>query len=340
MSKLEMLDRIVPKNFLESTSLFEKENGPDVYITGSTGYVGRSLIETASFLSKYRRLKLNIWISERDAEKLQRHFLIRHSLNVMTTDLLLESEIDPHISHIIYLANPHFSENNPKDDKEIFTTSKIWIRNLIEHCSRNSSKRLIYASSGAVYNAKKYSRANLGFDEIDPIEIQNASSYAKLKIFAEEELMKAILGNNANVAIPRLFTFYGPNLPLDANFLIGNLMNSAISNHPISLKSNGTTRRSFMHSYEMSWRLLQILFSDFLGPINLGSSKPYSVSELADLFQKLFGVQYKLNAGSISESVYLPDTTLLEKKFGTSPDYSFTDSLTDWFREEKLAANG
>jgi hypothetical protein len=48
MSKLEMLDRIAPKNFLEFTSLIEKEYGSDVYINGSTGYVGRSLIETAS----------------------------------------------------------------------------------------------------------------------------------------------------------------------------------------------------------------------------------------------------------------------------------------------------
>ncbi len=333
-----MLNQVVPIEFLESAPHLTNGFEPEVYVTGATGYVGRSMIETVSFMREHRNIKLNLWISERDARKFQPPYLAKHNLKVMTKDLLLGSEIDNQISHIIYLANPHFSGTNHRLDEEITNAAKIWIENLVKYCIKHPSTRLIYSSSGAVYDRDKRLTGNMGFKEEDRIQINSKSSYAGFKLFVEEELMKVVVHNNGNVAIPRLFTFYGPNLPLKSNFLIGNLMQSVISNQPIVLKSNGTTRRSFMHSYEMTWRLLQILFSNFQGFINLGSETIFSVSELAEVFNQLFGLQYSLNEKSISESFYIPDTSLLTNRFGPRLNPSFPDSLTHWLNTEKEEA--
>jgi UDP-glucuronate decarboxylase len=338
MSKQNLLTRLITDEFAAKMVSEQKRQELDFYVVGATGYVGRSLIETLSFVSEHFNLKITIWISERDAIRIQSSFLDFHNIRLLKKDLLVGDVLERPVSHIVFLANPKFT-NDCEENNLKTLESKIWIDNLVKYVVKNNSVRLLYASSGAVYRQTNSVSEPIGLNETDPLIANSSDVYGELKKYVELKLNETIVEQNASIAIPRMFTFYGPNLPLGTNFLIGNLMQAAINNQIISLKSDGSTRRSYMHSYEMSTRLLQIIFSDFKGPINLGSSKIISVKELSSLFKDLFGIRYLLNPESKLESFYVPDTSLLEKEFGLLQDFSFKESLIEWFEYERKLAD-
>jgi UDP-glucuronate decarboxylase len=338
MSKQNLLTRLITNEFAAKMLAEQKKQELDFYVAGATGYVGRSLIETLSFVSKQFNLKITIWISERDAIRMQSSFLNFHNIRLLKKDLLVGAVLERPISHIIFLANPQFSNTNSIENNLKSLESKIWIDNLVKYLVKNGSVRLLYASSGAVYSQTKSVSETIGFNETAPLSVNSGDAYGELKKYVELKLNKAIVEQNASIAIPRMFTFYGPNLPLGSNFLIGNLMQAAINNQVISLKSDGSTRRSYMHTYEMSARLLQIIFSDFKGSINLGSPQIISVEKLSLIFKDLFGIRYILNSESKCESFYVPDTSLLVREYGLLPDFSFKDSLIEWFEDERKLA--
>lgn len=134
----------------------------------------------------------------------------------------------------------------------------------IEYCKAHPNTRLLYASSGAVYDRK--------------------TQYAYEKRAGE----RACLDAGIDVVIARLFTFSGAFL--DDDKAISRFSKSALCGEPIVIWGDGSTVRSYMHGSEMGKWLWAILRRGERGEAyDVGSDEPVTMMELAQQINAEYG---------------------------------------------------
>ena len=86
-------------------------------------------------------------------------------------------------------------------------------------------------------------------------------------------MFKNLIDNNIKVIIARCFAFVGRNLPLDKNFVVGNLIKNILDKKKLVIKSNKKVFRSYMSSNDLSYCLLKLIFGNKnkLNIYNIGS---------------------------------------------------------------------
>ena len=94
----------------------------------------------------------------------------------------------------------------------------------------------MYTSSGAVNKYLK-NKNNNKF---------NYKNYAIAKL-KNENLLRKITSKNIKTSIARCYTFVGKFIPLNSNFVIGNLINSILNKQNIILKNSNRVVRSYAH---------------------------------------------------------------------------------------------
>jgi len=255
---------------------------------------------------------------------------VRKRIEVESKTVLDDPKINSRYSHIIHLASRNaetFSSPGLSNSDPMQIT---WAKNIVRYANESSEKiRLIFASSGAVYG-KTLAPIRVLYDEA---QILNANSiltpYGRNKRALEQIFSDA--RESISVVNARLFTFYGPQLPLDKNFIIGNLMKAVVEKRSIKLKSSGTTTRSFMHQNDLAEALWKLAFSNYEGPVNVGEEKGITILELAEFFSHKFGLQFSLNPESVEETTYLPSTTRLKKAINFKPRVNFDEGVSEWY---------
>ena len=86
----------------------------------------------------------------------------------------------------------------------------------------------------------------------------------------------------------KLFAFFGPLLPIDQKYAIGNFMHSAINKTTINLKSSGLSERSYLHSSDLASQIIYLLSNPIIGPSHIGSSMHRPLLEWAEFISHVF----------------------------------------------------
>jgi nucleoside-diphosphate-sugar epimerase len=204
--------------------------------------------------------------------------------------------------------------------------------------SANPETRLILASSGAVYgsleaptNGFEEGQFNPAVTKLDSIKL---SSYGELKTRLEHSLF---LGNELGLirgAAARLFSFYGPNLPLNNNFAIGNFIDDIVNHREISVLSQGKSLRNYQHGLDLALDLISLLVSDFTGSINIGGPQNLSLLELIEKLNVISDSPYKILGNPGLERNYIPNLELFNQIFTERIQIDLTYGLKNWIEVE------
>ena len=98
--------------------------------------------------------------------------------------------------------------------------------------------------------------------------------------------------------IVRIFNTYGPRMRPDDGRAVSNFLVQALQGKPITIYGDGTQTRSFCFVDDEVRGFLALLDSDVFGPVNIGNTHEFTVTELAELVVEV--------TGSSSEVVYEP----------------------------------
>jgi dTDP-glucose 4,6-dehydratase len=180
----------------------------------------------------------------------------------------------------------------------------------------------------------------------DPIEETNTfetgivSDYQAAKIEIEKCLIEASDKNsNFKYSSPRLFAFYGPGLPIDAHFAIGNFIGNAFNREAIAIKGDKNTVRSYLHIADASTALIKLLLKPNNQPMNLGSTSEISMGDLALKLSKIFSLPNPSDTLLNNEfSYYVPSVVNLEKCIGKFDFIDFEKGVLDWVDWLKISA--
>jgi nucleoside-diphosphate-sugar epimerase len=128
-----------------------------------------------------------------------------------------------------------------------------------------------------------------------------------------------------------LFAFFGPGLPLDRHFAIGNFVQDGLNGKPIRILGNPETKRSYMFPTDLTSWLLTALVNPIEGNFNVGSEIGISMLELATLVSGLTsskGVEMLNRLEPASN--YVPSTTNFRQTFRVDESVALSEGLGWW----------
>lgn len=262
---------------------FSALNNRSVLITGGSGFVGGWLLHGLNAASIYQHKKFKVCVLDRTA-----------------FDRWMDNP-PPHYDYIFHLA-------------------PVFDRHILNQILQSRPRRIVYASSGAVY--------------LNPL-----NDYGHAKIDAENSLM----ASGADVRIARLFTFCGAYLR-PGNFAVGNFVKNALAGEPLRVNGTGSAVRSYMYGADLSVWLWKIMLDGETGSVyNVGSEQPITILELAERVKKVVNSSadiHVLNDGFTERApYYVPDTSLTRAELGVKESYLLEQQLiryAEWMRDENL----
>lgn len=230
------------------------------------------------------------------------------------------------------------SVENPVFDAEnnILGTLK-----LLECCRRFKVKKVIYASSAAVYGEPAY----LGIDEEHPIGA--FSPYGISKHTPEHYLQMYSRLYGLKYTIFRYSNVYGPRQdPRGEGGVISIFVDRMLAGKPPLIHGDGEQTRDFIYVQDIVRANLMALKAADNQLLNISCSTRHSIKDLVDVINKIMGTDFKpqftpARTGDIRHSYLLNDKA--RKVLNWEPIYSLEQGLRltiDYYRKlaEEVAA--
>jgi GDP-D-mannose 3',5'-epimerase len=218
----------------------------------------------------------------------------------------------------------------------------------------NGVERFFYASSACVYNADKQRDPNVtALREEDAYPGMPEDGYGWEKLFSERMCRHIREDFGLQTRIARYHNVYGPHGTYrggreKAPAAICRKMIEAKMNrsNKIEIWGDGHQTRSFMYISDCLKGTQDIMWSNILEPINLGSSELVSINSLVDLVEDIAGIKvqrtYNLEAPR-GVNGRNSDNTLIKQLLGWEPSTRLRDGLEKtyrWIYDQMVSRNG
>ena len=211
-------------------------------------------------------------------------------------------------------------------------------------------ERFFYASSACVYNGDKQTDPdNPGLKESDAYPALAEDGYGWEKLFSERMCRHFREDFGLNTRVARFHNVYGPHGTYNGGrekapaAICRKIIDAKLTgNKEIIIWGDGLQTRSFMFIDDCIKGIQDIMYSNIIEPLNLGSSEMVSINQLVDIVEEIAGYKmarkYDLKApkgvrGRNSEN------TLIKKYLGWEPSITLRDGMKktyDWINAEML----
>jgi nucleoside-diphosphate-sugar epimerase len=232
----------------------------------------------------------------------------------------------------------HFIPDCNARPVETWRTNVLGTACVVETATRHSVPRLIFASSGAIYQSQP-----------DPLvesaPLSSSDVYARTKEAAERVCGFYASRFPLGCIIARLFNTYGPREKVP--HLIPHVLKSAQAGTEIPL-GNLSSKRDYIYVEDTAEALLQMLAQPKFAPVaNIGSGRQYSAAEVVAQVAKLTGrdLRIRTEAGrlrAVDKPFQVANVDVMLKTYGWAPKFSLEEGLAELIRtmDGRLTADG
>jgi nucleoside-diphosphate-sugar epimerase len=336
MNRISETDLIT---ILTHTQEFQNEyfvKGSSILITGATGFIGKWLLKSLSYLNDTLNLNIKLYALSRHPEDFLEQFpdyKEKRCLTWIKGDIRTFKFPDINYNYIIHGATDSSARMNIEHPLLMSDVIIKGTRHLLDFAVECKAKRILFLSSGAVYG--KQTEKIAGFKEDyqgAPNQLAIDTAYAESKRIAEFLCVTYARQYNISISIARCFAFVGPYLPLDTHFAIGNFINDGLNGRNITITGNGSPLRSYMYASDMAiWLLTILLKGNSDEAYNVGSDKTISIKDLATIVAGFFpgikvNILNQLRATDRNQN-YVPDTRKAKAQFHFGEGVSLNDAI-------------
>ena len=232
-----------------------------VMITGGRGFIGSNLANYLKYKNKVEVYDKSDGNDIRDFSKLNK-----------------EMKGMDYVFHFAALASVTEGVKNPK---EVMDHNILGTYNVIKAAAINKVKRVVFASSSAVYGEPEYTPID------ENHKLKAVSAYPISKIFCENLLQKFKQEYNLNSIALRYFNVYGPNQNLKYGPVIPSFIKSALKDEDIIIFGDGKQTRDFIYINDVNRANVLAAKNNNYGFFNIASGKSIEIEELAKLIIEL-----------------------------------------------------
>jgi UDP-glucuronate decarboxylase len=258
---------------------------------------------------------------------------ILHLLPHPCFELIRHDIINPiylEIDEIYNLACPaspvHYQFNPIKTIK----TSVMGAINALGLAKRVKAK-ILQASTSEVYGDPEiHPQTESYWGRVNPIGIR--SCYDEGKRAAECLMMDYHRQNQVNVKIVRIFNTYGPRMAVNDGRVVSNFIVQALTHQDITVYGDGSQTRSFCYVDDMIDGIIRTMATpdDFLGPVNLGNPREFTILELAERLIRMTGSRAKIIFKPLPQddpAQRKPDIRLARETLGWQPKIPLEEGI-------------
>ena len=204
-------------------------------------------------------------------------------------------------------------------------------------------KRYFYASSACVYNADKQRDPNVtALKEEDAYPAMPEDGYGWEKLFSERMCRHFREDFGLQTRVARYHNVYGPHGTFEGGrekapaAVCRKVIEAKLTGrHEIEIWGDGHQTRSFMYISDCLKGTQDLLHSDIIEPINIGSSELVSINRLVDIVEDIAGIKlrrsYNLKAPK-GVNGRNSDNTLIQKLMGWEPATRLRDGMELTYR--------
>lgn len=325
---LEILERCS-----QVVGLLRRKN---IAILGGTGFIGRWLVISLIRINREFNLDLGLHVVTRNVTNAKKIVGVLDNSDVKFHELDLSTFSKPILLDAdIYVHGATSSSNRTGayDLKNVVDATRNGFQLILQDEFRMVDKKptLIHLSSGAVYCDKYVLGPS---KEIDPDTTgEQLDGYSQSKIIGEAVVKDAHQRGLVQGANPRLFAFFGPHLPLDEHFAIGNFVRDGITARRIKVKGNQLTTRSYMYTTDLIDWLIKLIINPTINPINIGSEDPINMLQLSETVARVTKSTYEVDSINVSDpTYYFPQTLETRKHLGAYKKVGLEEGLERWIK--------
>lgn len=243
-----------------------------ILVTGVSGFIGAQL-------TKHLKSKGHViyGISKNKIE----------SKNMISLSLLDRSKLNLFFKRkkfdvVIHLA----ALLNNNDPVKMFQNNCEGTINLLECCRLNKTRKIVFASTHAVYGKTKY----VPIDEDHPTTPM--TNYAISKLIAENVCKMYFHSYGLNITILRITSVYGPGQPLQ--YLIPKMVTDCIKNKKMIIHKylNGYQMMDLIHINDVCKAIELACKGDAkFGIYNIANGIPITVKDISEKLSKVMSIQ-------------------------------------------------
>lgn len=287
-------------------------DGRRLFVTGGTGFVGRSLLDYFVGSAAKYGAEFEVVVLSRDPEAFLRRFPAYAGSSWLR---FVAGDLDelPDAGHFTDLIHAAADTHTIDDQITWFDQLVTGTRNALAFAVRSGAERTLFVSSGAIYGAGAGAFPSED-DSIHAPALGDATTvYAQGKRAAEHLCALFNKRHGIGCVIARCFAIISPHMPLDGPYAAGNFIRDALSDDrpAIEIRGNPETVRSYINGHDMAHWLCVLLSRGVSGEAyNVGSDEAVSIATLADTVCRILSpdkpVRFDPVGASRPRSVYVP----------------------------------
>ncbi len=286
-----------------------------IFITGGTGFFGKSILSQAPAGVEMVILSRNPAAFRAAHPELARRPGVEWVAGDVRDFAFPEGPFDA----IVHAATPASTEIADDEMRSIILDGA---RRVIDFATASGTRKVLFTSSGAVYGPQTAAVS-------EDAACRPVTAYGQGKL--ESERMFAAAG--LDVKIARCFAFTGPHLNRDIHYAIGNFMRDCLAGEPIVINGDGTPLRSYLYADDLVEWLFAILERGASGrAYNVGSDQAVSIRELAETVRRVLGARNEIivrgtPVAGAKPSVYVPSIARVRSELGLRVTVGLEDAI-------------
>jgi UDP-glucuronate decarboxylase len=253
-----------------------------VLVTGGSGFIGshlcRKLLDLGHDVLCVDNLFTGSKSNIRDLLSHPNFEFMRHDI---TFPLYVEAD------EIYNLACPASPVHYQFDPVQTTKTSVHGAINMLGIAKRVKAK-ILQASTSEVYGDPEiHPQPESYWGRVNPVGPR--ACYDEGKRCAETLFFDYYRQYRLPIRVVRIFNTYGPNMHPNDGRVVSNFIVQALRNEDITVFGDGGQTRSFQYVDDLVIGLIRMMNNDqdFVGPINLGNPREFTILQLAELVLKL-----------------------------------------------------
>ncbi len=284
-----------------------------IIVTGGAGFIGSHIVDTLVSLGYEVHVIDNLYSGKKEDINTKAIF---HNVDIREKEKLQPIFKDAqYVFHEAALPQVEYSIQNPIETHDVNVTGLL---NVLEVSKLSNVKRVIFASSSAVYGDQKT------MPLVETMEIRPLSPYGAHKYIGEVYCALWSKIFNLETICLRYFNVYGKRQSSSGDYasVVAKFLDLKKKNKPLTIVGDGKQTRSFVNVKDVVDANIKAMKAEGLSKgeiINIGTSEMYSVNQITNLI-----------GGDI---VYIEPR--IEPK-ATSADIAKAKLLLDWIPSVKI----